>query len=65
VTVGYSSFKDIFATMELMIDFFKQGKQAPFAYPSIEMRKTSGGYFKWIAVIIIFIAILFIFFFLK
>lgn len=45
-----------------MIDFFKQKEQKPFAYPSIEMRKSSRGYFKWVAVIIL-VAILLIFIF--
>jgi hypothetical protein len=48
-----------------MIDFFKQKEQKPFAYPSIEMRKTSGGYYKWVAVIIVFIVVLFIYFWIK
>jgi len=45
-----------------MFELFKQKVKEPFSYPSIEMRKSSRGYYKWVAVIIIFIAILFIFF---
>jgi uncharacterized membrane protein YukC len=44
------------------MNFFKQDEQKPFAYPSIEMRKSSRGYFKWVAVIIILIFVLFIVF---
>ena len=47
------------------MSLFKQEEQKPFSYPSIEMRKTSGGYFKWVAVIIVFIVILFILFWIK
>lgn len=42
-----------------MIDFFKHKEQKPFAYPSIEMRKTPRGY-KWVALIILVVAVLFI-----
>jgi uncharacterized integral membrane protein len=41
-----------------MIDFFKQKEEKPFSYPSIEMRKPSRGYFKWIAVVVLFIIFL-------
>jgi hypothetical protein len=42
-----------------MTNLFKQEEQKPFAYPSIEMRKSSRSYFKWIAVIIL-VVVLFI-----
>jgi hypothetical protein len=44
-----------------MNGFFKQEEQKPFAYPSIEMRKTSGGYLKWIAVIILVVLLFLVF----
>jgi putative lipoic acid-binding regulatory protein len=47
-----------------MIDFFKQKEEKHFAYPSIEMRKSSQGYYKWAAVIILVIVV-FIFFIIK
>jgi len=47
-----------------MIDFFKQDEQKPFAYPSIEMRKSSRSYYKWAAVIILVIVV-FIFLIIK
>jgi hypothetical protein len=47
-----------------MIDFFKQKEQKPFAYPSIEMRKSSRGY-KWAVVIVLIVVVLFILFWIK
>jgi hypothetical protein len=47
-----------------MTNLFKQEEQKPFAYPSIEMRKSSRGYYKWAAVIILVIVV-FIFFLIK
>jgi len=54
----------MFDIILVMIGFFKQKDQKPFAYPSIEMRKSARSYYKWVAVIIL-IAVLFIFFLFK
>ena len=40
--------------------FFKQEEQKPFAYPSIEMRKSARGYYKWVAIVILVIILLFL-----
>jgi putative lipoic acid-binding regulatory protein len=45
-----------------MIDFFKQKEEKPFAYLSIEMRKSSKGYYKWVAVIILVVALIIVLF---
>lgn len=45
------------------MNFSKQKEQKPFAYPSIEMRKNSRSYYKWIAVTILVVVLLFLFFF--
>jgi hypothetical protein len=47
------------------MNFFKQDEQKPFAYPSIEMRKSSRDYFKWAAVIILVVILLIFFFWTK
>jgi len=44
-----------------MIDFFKQKDQKPFSYSSIEMRKNPRSYYKWIAVIILIVILLILF----
>jgi hypothetical protein len=40
------------------MSLFKQDEQKPFAYPSIEMRKSSRGYFKWVIVVILVVVLL-------
>ena len=44
------------------MNFFKQKEQKPFAYSSIEMRKSSRGYYKWVAIVVLVIVLLFLFF---
>lgn len=44
-----------------MIDFFKQKEQKPFAYPSIEMRKSSNKSLWWVIGIISLIVITLLF----
>ncbi len=45
------------------MNFFKQKEQKSFAYPSIEMRKSSRGYYKWVTILVLVIVLLFLFFF--
>lgn len=43
-----------------MLKFLRQKEKEPYSYPSIEMRKSTTGYVKPIAIIILTVAVIFI-----